>query len=221
MPSGPVELQRWLLVGVEGGGRVGGGDAVAGVAADGADVADLGAAHLVHGLSQNMEVFLDQGIPGNVGKAGERADPQGAVCLQGHAPEFIQPVDGDQLHTGPLALPHLHQHVGSTGDDLGIRMGHPEGHRVLNALRLIQGFHIIHEWFPPLVFDQPSLFEPAVEDMGRDRACVKGHTCGVQDGVADGRRRRTGRGLAQGLGAVGRGGLRVFRRTPPGAWDGP
>ncbi|CAN3976287.1 RNA polymerase sigma factor, partial [Dysosmobacter welbionis] len=98
----------------------------------------------------------------------------------------------------------------SAGDDLGIRMGHPEGHRVLNALRLIQGFHIIHEWFPPLVFDQPSLFESAVEDMGRDRACVKGHTCGVQNGVADGRRRRTGRGLAQGLGAVGRGGLRVF-----------
>ena len=52
---------------------------------------------------QHMEVFLDQGIPGDVGKAGEGADPQGAVCLQGHAPELIQPVDGDQLH--PARLP--------------------------------------------------------------------------------------------------------------------
>ena len=65
------------VVGVESGGGVRGGDTVTGVTADGADVADLGTAHLVHGLSQNMEVFLDQGIPGNVGKAGEGADPQG------------------------------------------------------------------------------------------------------------------------------------------------
>lgn len=49
------------VVGVESGGGVRGGDTVTGVTADGADVADLGTAHLVHGLSQNMEVFLDQG----------------------------------------------------------------------------------------------------------------------------------------------------------------
>ena len=138
------------LIGVEGGGGVGRGDAVAGVAADGADVADLGSAHLVHRLAQHVDVLLDQRVFGDVGKAGEGADTQRAVGLQRDAPELIQAEDGDELCAGPLPLPHLHQHVGSAGDDLGLGMGQTEGHGVLDAFCLIEGFHIIHGGLPPL-----------------------------------------------------------------------
>ena len=134
--------------GVEGGGGVGGGDAVAGVPADGADVPDLGAAHLVHGLAQDVDIGLNQGVPGDMGETGHRADAEGPVRIQGHAPDFVQGLDGDQLRPGPLALPHLDQHVGASGDDLGPGMGQPEGHGVLHAFGLVQGFHVIHTLGP-------------------------------------------------------------------------
>ena len=133
---------------MKGGGRVGGGNAVAGVAADGADVADLRAAHLVHRLPQNVDVLLDQGVFCNVGKAGEGTDAQGAVRLHGNAPEGIDAVNGDQLRAGPLALPHLHQYVAAAGDDLGLRVLQPERHGLLHTGGLIQGFHIIHGQSP-------------------------------------------------------------------------
>ena len=133
---------------VESGGGIGGGNAVAGVAADGADVADLGAAHLIHSLAQHVDVLLNEGISGNMGKAGERADPQRAVRLHGNAPEGIDAVNGDQLRAGPLALPHLHQHVTAAGDDLGLRVLQPERHSLLHTGGLIQGFHIIHGQSP-------------------------------------------------------------------------
>ena len=134
------------VIGEERRGRVGRGHTVAGVAADGADVADLRAAHLVHRLSQHPEVLLDQRVPGNVREAGERADADGTVLLHLHAPEFIQTVNGDQLLAGPLSLPHLHQHVGAAGDDLGLGMGQAEGHGICHIPGLIQCFHIIHAW---------------------------------------------------------------------------
>ena len=31
-----------------------------------------------------------------------------------------QPMNTDKGLSGPLALPHLHQHVGAAGDDLGL-----------------------------------------------------------------------------------------------------
>src|SRR5699024_8249010 len=61
----------YSVPGKEGGGGVGGGDAVAGVAADGAGVADLGPAHHVHRLAQIVDIFLNNGVPGNVAEAGE------------------------------------------------------------------------------------------------------------------------------------------------------
>ena len=57
-------------------------------------------------------------------------------------------VNGDQLRAGPLALPHLHQHVAAAGDDLGLRVLQPERHGFFHAGRLIQGFHIIHGQLP-------------------------------------------------------------------------
>ena len=74
-PFLPVSLDDGVP-GVEGGGGVGGGDAVAGVAADGAGVADLGAAHHVHRLAQHVDVLLDQGIGGDVAEGGEAADAE-------------------------------------------------------------------------------------------------------------------------------------------------
>ena len=113
---------------VEGGGGVGGGHAVAGVAADGADVADLGAAHHIHGLTQHVDILLDDGAAGN-------ADV--LVGVNGDAAQLVQPVDGDQLRTGALALAHLHQYVAAAGDDLGFRMLQTEGHRVFHAGGLV------------------------------------------------------------------------------------
>ncbi len=68
-----------------------------------------------------------------MGKAGERTDPQRAVRLHGNAPEGVYAVNGDQLLAGPLAFPHLHQHVGAAGDDLGLGVRQPEGHGLLYA----------------------------------------------------------------------------------------
>ena len=122
---------------VEGGGGVGGGHAVAGVAADGADVADLGAAHHIHGLTQHVDILLDDGVAGNVGEAGQTADADVLVGVNGDAAQLVQPVDGDQLRTGALALAHLHQYVAAAGDDLGFRMLQTEGHRVFHAGGLV------------------------------------------------------------------------------------
>ncbi len=164
---------------MEGGGGIGGGDAVAGVAADGADVSDLGTADLVHGLAQHTDIFLDQGVTGDMGEAGERADAQSAAAVHGDAADLIQGLDGDQLRTCPFAFPHLHQHVGAAGDDLGVRMGQTEGYGVCYAFCLIQGFHVIHMVGPPLLFNKPRLFKSAIEDMGRDGTAVDRNAGGV------------------------------------------
>ena len=44
----------------------------------------------------------------------------------------------DEGLSGPLALPHLHQHVGAAGDDLGFGMLQPQTDGVLYAFRLIE-----------------------------------------------------------------------------------
>ena len=77
-------------------------------------------------------------------EAGEGADADALVPVQGDAPELVDAVDGDELHPGPLALSHLDQHVGAPGDDLGLGVLQPQANGVLDALRLVQGFQIIH-----------------------------------------------------------------------------
>ena len=126
------------LPGVEGGGGVGGGDAVAGVAADGSGVADLGAAHHVHGLAQDVDIQLDQGIGGDVAEGGETANAEILLLIQGHTPHFAASLDADEGLSGPLALPHLHQHVGASGDDLGLGVLQPQADGVLDALGLVE-----------------------------------------------------------------------------------
>ena len=44
----------------------------------------------------------------------------------------------DEGLSGPLALPHLHQHIGAAGDDLGFGMLQPQADGVLYAFRLIE-----------------------------------------------------------------------------------
>ncbi len=116
---------------------VGGGNAVAGVAADGAGVCGSGAAHHIHRLAQNIDVSLDDGVPGDVAEAGQTADADVLVGVNADAAQLVQPVDGDQLRTGALALAHLHQYVAAAGDDLGFRMLQTEGHRVFHAGGLV------------------------------------------------------------------------------------
>ena len=129
---------------MERGGGVGGGHAVAGVAADGTGVADLGAAHHVHRLAQHVDIPLDDGIVGDVGKAGEAADADILLGVDRHAPHLIALLNGDQRLTGALTLAHLHQHVGAAGDDLRLGVLQPQAHRVLYVLGLVQCQHIIH-----------------------------------------------------------------------------
>ena len=104
------------------GGGVGGGHTVAGVAANGTDVPYLRAAHLIHSLPQDIDVFLNQRSLRDMGKAGKRTDSQRSVLLHGNTPEGVNAVNGDQLRAGPLALPHLHQHIAAAGNDLGLRV---------------------------------------------------------------------------------------------------
>ena len=126
------------------GSGVGGGDAVAGVAADSPSIANLGAAHHVHGLAQNVDVFLNNRVLGDMAEAGQGADTDGPVFLQGHAPKGIDTVDGNQLLPGPLALPHLDQHVGAAGEDLGLGVLQAEGDSVSDAGRFVERLYIIH-----------------------------------------------------------------------------
>lgn len=126
------------------GGGVGGGHAVAGVAANGAGIADLGAAHHVHCLAQYVDVLLDDGIVGDVGKAGKAADTDVLLVIDGDAPHLAALLDGDQRLTVPLALPHLHQHIRAAGNDLRLGVLQPQAHRILYVLGLVQCQHIIH-----------------------------------------------------------------------------
>ena len=82
-------------------------------------------------------------------EAGEGTNPNISLPVQRYATQFINAVDGYQLRPGPSALPHLHQHVGTAGDNLGLGVFQPQTDRILNAPRLIQRFQIIHDNFPP------------------------------------------------------------------------
>ena len=79
-----------------------------------------------------------------MGKTGERANAESSVFIHGHPPNLVQGLNGDQLHTGPFYLPHLNQHVGASGDDLGLGVGKAQGHGILHGFGLVQGFHVIH-----------------------------------------------------------------------------
>ncbi len=57
-----------------------------------------------------------------------------SVVVHGDAAHLVQPVDGDQLLSGPLALAHLHQHVGAAGDDLRLGMLQTQGHGIFHAV---------------------------------------------------------------------------------------
>ena len=77
-------------------------------------------------------------------EAGKRADADVLRLIQGDSPHSVDAVDGDQLLAGPLAFPHLHQHVSTTGNDLGLGVLQTQTDGVLDTLRLIQCFQIIH-----------------------------------------------------------------------------
>ena len=123
---------------VEGGGGVGGGHTVAGIAADGTGIADLRAAHHIHRLAQHVDILLDQRIGGDVAEGSETADAEVLLLIQRHASHFMAALNTDKGLSGPLALPHLHQHIGAAGDDLGLGMLQPQTDGVLYAFRLIE-----------------------------------------------------------------------------------
>ena len=121
------------------GGGVGRGNAVAGIAADGACIADLGTAYHVHRLAQHIDVFLDDGVVGNMRKAGQAADTDVLLVVDGYAPHLITLLDGDQGLTGPFAFPHLHQYIGAACNDLCLRMLQTKAHSILYVFCLIKG----------------------------------------------------------------------------------
>ena len=71
-------------------------------------------------------------------EGGETADAEVLLLIQRHAPHFTTALNTDKGLSGPLALPHLHQHVGAAGDDLGLGMLQPQADGVLYAFRLIE-----------------------------------------------------------------------------------
>ena len=70
-------------------------------------------------------------------ETGEGPDADILLPVQGHAPELVQAVDGDELRPGPPPLPHLDQHVGAAGQDLGLGVLQTQADRVLDALGLV------------------------------------------------------------------------------------
>ena len=73
-----------------------------------------------------------------MGKAGQTADADVLLPVDGDAPHLIALLDGDQSLTGPLALAHLHQHVGAARDDLGLGMLQTKAHGILYVFRLVK-----------------------------------------------------------------------------------
>ena len=73
-----------------------------------------------------------------MGEAGETADADVFLLVDGDAPHLVALLDGDQSLTGPLALTHLHQHVGAAGDDLGLGMLQTKAHSILYVFRLVK-----------------------------------------------------------------------------------
>ena len=103
---------------VERGGGVGGGHAVAGVAADGSGVADLRAAHHVHGLAEDVDIPLDDRVVRDVRKARQAPDADVLLFVDRDAAHLIAALDGDERLSGALALAHLDEHVRAARDDL-------------------------------------------------------------------------------------------------------
>ena len=65
-------------------------------------------------------MLLNNRVLGDVAEAGKGANADAPLLVQNHAPKAVDTVDGDELHPGPLSLPHLHQHVRAAGNDLGL-----------------------------------------------------------------------------------------------------
>ena len=126
------------------GGGIRARHAVAGIAPNGADVADLRAADLVHRLAEHADVPLDDGVLCNVGKARERPDPDRPVRLKRHAAQLVEPIDADQLAPGQPALAHLHEHVAAAGNDLRLRVRQQQFDGVGNGGPFIQCLDVVH-----------------------------------------------------------------------------
>ena len=126
---------------------VGAGHAVAGVAADGADIPDLGAAHEADRLAQHRDELPDDRGCGDVGETGQGADADRAFFVEGHAAHRVDAVDAHQFLAGAFALPDLDQDVAAAGNDLGFRVLLQQADRVFDALRFIQRFYVIHSRF--------------------------------------------------------------------------
>ena len=70
-------------------------------------------------------------------EAGQGSDADALLRIQGHAPHFVNAVDGDELRPGTFPLPHLDQHVGAAGENLGLGMLQAQAHRVPDRSGLI------------------------------------------------------------------------------------
>ena len=129
---------------MQGGSGVSGGSTVAGVAADGTGVTDLGAADHIDCFAQNIDVLLDQRIVGDVGEGGKAADAQGAVLFHLNTTDLVQTLDAQQGLASTLTFTHLNQNVGAAGNDVSFGVCQVQFNSFLNALCLVQNINIIH-----------------------------------------------------------------------------
>ena len=142
--------------------RVGRRHAVAGVAADGAGVSDLGAAHHVDSFSEDVYILLNDRVARNMREGREASDADGLVFVHADAADFIQTLNRNQFFSRALSLSHLHENVRAARDDLGFRVRKAQLDGVLNACRFIERFHIIHSLVPllcPFVVNEACLRE--------------------------------------------------------------
>ena len=72
-------------------------------------------------------------------KAGQAADPDVFLRIDGNTPHLIALLDGDQGLAGPFAFPHLHQYIGAACNDLCLRMLQTKAHSILYVFCLIKG----------------------------------------------------------------------------------
>ena len=87
--------------GHKGGGRVGRGDAVTDVAADGPHCPELGAAGQIGGLPQHGDPLLNDLAAGDTPESGQRSHGDIAVFQQRHPLQLLpQSVDGHQTAVG-------------------------------------------------------------------------------------------------------------------------
>ena len=122
---------------------------IACISADRPDVTDLRTSDHIYRFSQNIDMFLNDRIFRNMGKARERSDPYRSICFVRHTTHLIEHINAHQLFSGTFSLSHLYKHIASTCNDLCFRMFYKERNRMFYTLCFVKRFHILKSFLLP------------------------------------------------------------------------